>query len=139
MSTMSMRRLAALSTGVVIASAAVGSTAIASTHSPVYTHKDSGRTVHLNTGTVFKIRLKTCADCGDSWSWKHRPNHHVIKQLHRLHVVSTVKPPAVGGIAHTVARFKVVGTGTTSLVLVEKGPSGKRIAHFKLTQAPLNY
>jgi predicted secreted protein len=134
-STRTIRRITAASTAALITSVAVTSTATATTRTPVYTHKDTGRTVHLARGTVFAVKLRTCTDCGDSWHWKNRPNSHIVKQLSKR-IVSHVKPPAVGGIATTVYRFKVVGTGTTRMVLVEKGPSGQRISHFRLTTAP---
>jgi len=107
-----IRRSAALSTGVVAASVGLAASAIAGSHSPVYTHKDSGRTVRLAVGTVFTVKLRTCSDCGDSWHWVHRPKHHVVKLLSKR-IVTHVKPPAVGGIANTVYRFKVVGVGRT--------------------------
>jgi hypothetical protein len=128
-----LRRVTALSACVLMSSAAVASTAVAGS-TPVYTHKDSGTTVHLGRGTIFKVKLKTCTDCGDAWHWRHRPNRHIVKQLSKR-VVSHVQPPAVGGMATTIYRFKVVGTGTTTMRLVETNPSGKRISRFRLTEA----
>ena len=131
--TPSRLRFAAVSTAVVAAAVGVATTAAASGTSPVYTHKDSGRTVHLAVGSVFRVSLRTCTDCGDSWHWVHRPDPHIVK-LVRKRVVSNVQPPAVGGIAHTIYRFKVVAVGRTREVLVEKGPSGTAISHFRLRE-----
>lgn len=107
--------------------------AAASGTTPVYKHKDSGRTVHLAVGSKFKVSLRTCADCGDRWSWVHRPDAQVVKLVSKR-VVSHVVPPAVGGIASTVYTFKVVGAGRTTEKLVEKGPSGMTVSHFHLTE-----
>lgn len=129
----SARQLAtlAISLGALIASPAT--TAVASGTSPVYTHHDTGRTVHLSVGATFEVKLATCADCGDSWHWVHRPSKHIVKELSKR-IVTKVKPPEVGGMATTIYRFKVVGGGTTHEGLVETGPSGKSISHFRLTE-----
>jgi hypothetical protein len=133
-----MRRIAAGSIAALVASTAVA-TAAGATSTPVYTHKDSGRTIHLSPGTVFKVKLRTCTDCGDAWHWKHRPDHTVVKLLSKR-IVSHVTPPAVGGVATTVYRLKVVGPGTTRMVLVERNPSGTAISHFRLRQSwPTSY
>ena len=129
-----LHRIAAASTAALITSTAVATAATAATSTPVYTHKDSGRTIHLAVGTVFKVKLRNCADCGDLWHWKHRPDRHVVKVLSKR-IVSHVQPPAVGGIATTIYRLKVVGHGTTKLVLVETSPSGQAIKHFRLTES----
>jgi hypothetical protein len=128
-----VRRFAALSTAVLATSVGLATTAVASSTAPTYTHRDTGRTVHLAVGKVFRVRLLTCADCGDSWKWVHRPHAGVVKLVSKR-VVSEAKPPAVGGEAHTVYRFKVVGAGRTHEGLTEIGPSGKAMAHFRLTE-----
>lgn len=126
-------QLAAGSIVAVTASAAAMPAAGANGSTPTYTHRDSGRVVHLAVGTVFRVDLRTCADCGDSWRWVHRPDRQVVK-LVRERVVSTAKPPQVGGMARTIYRFRVVGVGRTREVLVENGPSGKALSHFRLTE-----
>jgi hypothetical protein len=131
--TRGVRPLAAVSIAVLATSAGLATTAIAGSTSPTYTHKDTGRTVHLAVGTEFRVSLRTCADCGDSWKWAHRPDAGVVKLLSKR-VVSKAKPPAVGGEASTIYTFKVVGAGRTHEGLTEIGPSGKVIAHFRLTE-----
>lgn len=117
----------------VASAAALGMPAATAAGPPVYHHAASGRTVHLTVGTRFSVELKTCADCGYSWKFAHRPDHSVVKVL-GSHVVSHAKPPAVGGEATTIYRFKVVGTGRTTFRLVEHAPSGKVSSHFRLTE-----
>jgi hypothetical protein len=131
------RRIAAVSTLAVATTVALSSTAVATGTPPTYTHKDSGRTVHLAVGTIFRVKLRTCTDCGDAWRWVHRPNQAVVKLLSKR-VVSTVKPPAVGGVAQTIYRFKVVGAGLARERLVERGPAGAAVAHFRLIELTHN-
>jgi predicted secreted protein len=134
-SSRTVRRIAATTIGIVIASTTAASATSAST-GPVFHHRDSGRTVHLKVGTVFTLKLKGCPTCGYDWNWKHHPNHHIVKQIDKpAHWVSHLKPGETGGFATKVYRFKVVGAGTTRLVLVEKSPAGKVSSHFRLTQA----
>jgi predicted secreted protein len=120
--------------GLAVAAPATGSAATAT--EPVYTHADSGHTEHLRVGTVFKVRLRGCGDCGDSWSFSKRPNAHVVKVLRRR-VVPEAKPPAVGGYDHTVWTMKVVGRGSTTMRIAEHAAAegGKVIKRFRLTIA----
>ena len=140
-SSRTIRRVAAASTVALVTSASVASAAAAgTTTTPVYTHKDSGRTIHLKVGTIFKVKLKTCFDCGDSWHWKHRPDHHIVKLLRKHQVAPNLQPGETGGIGRTIYKFKVVGRGATRLVLVEDNPSGNVISHFRLRQSwPTSY
>jgi hypothetical protein len=108
--------------------------AAATSHEPVYTHADSGHTEHLAVGTTFKVRLRGCGDCGDSWSFPKRPDPHVVKILSRR-VIAEAKPPAVGGYDHTVWTMKVVGRGSTTMRMAEHAATegGKVIKRFRLT------
>jgi hypothetical protein len=49
--------------------------------------------VHDSVGATFEVKLATCADCGDSWRWVHRPGKHIVKELSKR-IVTNVKPPA---------------------------------------------
>lgn len=133
MTNFSSRRLFTVAAAVAVSCSSLGLAAAAGGSGPVYKHKDSGRTVHPAVGTTFKVSLRTCADCGDAWHWAHRPNAAVVKLVSKR-VVSHVVPPAVGGYASTIYKFKVVGAGRTTEKLVETGPSGKTISHFRLTE-----
>ncbi len=97
-------------------------------------YSDSGRTVHVSKGATFKVRLKGCGDCGDYWSFSHRPDKAVVKVVSRR-VVAAAKPPAVGGYDHTIWTMKAVGRGTTTMRMAEHSASqhGKVIKRFSLT------
>ena len=100
---------------------------------PVYTQANNKQTVSLSEGTVFKVRLKACEDCGDSWHWKVRPDAHIVKVL-RKKDVSSAKPPAVGGINTITWTMKVVGSGDTEIMLVKRSAqqSNKVVKRFTL-------
>jgi predicted secreted protein len=108
--------------------------AAASSSTPVYTQKNSGQTVSATVGSKFKIRLKACGDCGDSWSFKQRFDRTVVK-LVRTNKTSSATPPAVGGIDTLTWTYKVVGGGTTTVRMVERSASDhqKVIKRFTLT------
>ena len=112
----------------------VASPASAAGSIPIYTHADNGKTEHLAVGTKFKVRLKGCGDCGDTWSFKQKPDPHVVKVLGR-NVYTEAQPPAVGGYDHTVWTMRVVGNGTTTMRMVERSASqnNKVIKRFSLT------
>lgn len=100
----------------------------------VYHQKDSGRTIHITRGEKFKVRLKACGDCGNSWSFSHRPAKAIVKFLGKS-TRSTATPPAVGGEDIVTWRFKGVGAGTTKIRLAEHSASegNKVIKRFSLT------
>jgi predicted secreted protein len=109
-------------------------TSAATTSTPVYTQKDSGRTVHPSQGSKFKIRLKTCADCGDSWSFTKRFDKNVVK-LVRTTKSSSATPPAVGGVETITWLYKVVGPGSATVKMAQRSASqsNKVIKRFTLT------
>ena len=99
----------------------------------VFTNADSGKTATLTAGTTFKVRLKGCGDCGDSWSFSHRPSTKVVKVVKRQ-VIPVAKPGMVGGYNHTVWTMEAVGQGTTTMRMAEHSASqGKVIKRFSLT------
>jgi predicted secreted protein len=133
---MLIKRTIAVSIATAVSSLLLATGAVTATASAtrVYTHADSGRTVHLKIGTTFKVNLKTCADCGDAWHFTKRPSIGVVRLVSK-HVVSHNKPPVVGGFARTIYRFKVVGAGRTTERMVETGPgNGHVVGRFKLTE-----
>jgi predicted secreted protein len=117
--TKTFARIALLSAASTVALAPLADSASASSRTPVYTHADNNETHHLQVGQTFKVRLKACGDCGDSWHWKVRPDSDVLKVTDRKSV-SSATPPAVGGINTITWTFKVVGKGDTELRLVER-------------------
>ncbi|MGN6474687.1 MAG: protease inhibitor I42 family protein [Mycobacteriales bacterium] len=114
--------------------AATPATAAATSTVHVYHQKDSGRTIHITRGEKFKVRLKACGDCGDSWSFSHRPAKTIVKYLGKT-TRSTATPPAVGGEDIVTWTFKGVGAGTTKIGLAEHAASqgNKVIKRFSLT------
>jgi predicted secreted protein len=129
-----MRKLTTAAATLVFCAGFVTSAGAAgSSTAPVYTLKDSGKTVHLAKHHTFKIRLKTAADSGYEWKFTHRPDPTIVKVV-RKRVRST--PGQIGGYAHTVITLKTVGAGTTREKLVEKRPfgTGKLIGTFSLTE-----
>lgn len=106
----------------------------ATSSTPVYTQKKSGQTVSATVGSKFKIRLKACGDCGDSWSFSRRFDKNIVK-LVRANKTTSATPPAVGGIDTLTWTYKAVGGGTTTVKMVERSASQRQkvIKRFTLT------
>ncbi|HVV76359.1 MAG TPA: protease inhibitor I42 family protein [Mycobacteriales bacterium] len=132
--TQTIARVALISSALLVAAAPIADSASAAAATHVYKQSDSGKTVSLSKGTVFKVRLKVCEDCGYSWSWKHRPDAKVVKVVKKRDV-SSAKPPAVGGINTVTWTMKVVGRGDTKLKLVQHSPAQQVTKRFKLSIA----
>lgn len=117
-----------------LAGIASAQAAVTATSPVVYHAGSSGKTVIVTQGTTFKISLEACGDCGDSWSFSHRPASSIVKVTgHKT--VSEAKPPAVGGQDHQIWTFKARHNGTTTIRLVERSAekSNKVIKHYSLT------
>ncbi|HVY10412.1 MAG TPA: protease inhibitor I42 family protein [Mycobacteriales bacterium] len=105
-------------------------------HKPTVFHRSSsGMTVSMKKGKTFKVSLHGCGDCGDYWSYGHRPDRKVLAKAAKTRTVSEAPPGAVGGTDHRVWTFKAVGRGTTTMRMVEHSAShhNKVIARFTLT------
>ena len=128
------RFLVAVSALVLTAGPLAGSASAATSGPHVYKQADSGRTVGLTYGSKLKVRLKVCEDCGDRWSFAHRPDAKTLKLVHKTDV-SSATPPAVGGINTVTWTFKGVGYGKTTLKLVKRSASqGQKVTkRFSLT------
>ncbi|HWC36213.1 MAG TPA: protease inhibitor I42 family protein [Mycobacteriales bacterium] len=126
------RILIAASAAAAIVAGPLAGTALAGFNGPVYTKADSGHTEQITKGTTFKIRLKNCADCGDAWSFKTKFDSRYVKLIGKTKK-SSATPPAVGGIDTDTWTYKVVGKGTTTVKMVQKGPSQKVIKRYTLT------
>lgn len=100
----------------------------------VYHDKASGHTISVAEGKTFKVSLEACGDCGQHWSFTHRPAAATVEVEHRR-VVSDAKPPAVGGNDHTIWTFRAVSTGKTTMRMVERSADdgNKVIKRFTLT------
>ena len=92
-------------------------------------------TFAVKEGKTFKVSLRACGDCGDHWSYQHRPDASVLKQIGTPKTVSEAPAGAVGGNNHKVWTFKAVGKGTTKMRMVERTARNhnKVIDHFTLT------
>ncbi|HEX3705204.1 MAG TPA: protease inhibitor I42 family protein [Mycobacteriales bacterium] len=103
-------------------------------HPIVFDHHDSGRAISVTRGTTFKVSLEACGDCGQYWSFAHRPAGATLKVEKKL-VKPDAKPPAVGGNDHTIWTFRGVGKGRTTMRIVERSAENRQkiIKHFTLT------
>lgn len=137
---MTSRRLALILSTAAVAAAPVMTAASAApsqpaAHERVFGYADSGRTVNVSNGATFQVRLENCADCGQQWHFVRRPAARTVTVVSR-HEVSTAKPPAVGGDAHTIWTFHATrNPGKTSMEMVETSAErgGKVIKRFTLT------
>lgn len=120
----------AMSTPFVATATAAPATAKVTT----YSIKNSGQTVSMVRGTVFKVHLHYCGDCGDSWSFAQKPAPRIVAFEGRKNT-STAKPPAVGGENDGYWTFKATGPGTTKIRLAEHSAqkSGQVTKRFTLT------
>ncbi|MBV9485246.1 MAG: protease inhibitor I42 family protein [Frankiaceae bacterium] len=102
---------------------------------PVYTVKDSHRTVHLSVGKKFKVRTKVNSGTGYKWRWQKHPDRDVVRYKVKTVRKVVYKPPRPGSPITTTYKFKVVGTGTTTLKLRLVGPTSKVAKRIVLTQS----
>jgi predicted secreted protein len=124
--------VALLSAAFLVGFTPIAQPASAASAAKVYTHADSGDTVHVASGTKFKVRLKVCETCGYRWSFANHPRKSVLRLEHKSDV-SSAKPPAVGGINTVTWTYQAVHAGKTTMKLVERSPAGKVAKHFRLT------
>jgi curli biogenesis system outer membrane secretion channel CsgG len=138
---MILRRTVVLATTAAAIAAPLMTSATASTSGlratssgKVYTYANNGQTVSFAKVTTFKVRLQNCADCGEQWHFVVKPSSRQLNLVSRREV-STAKPPAVGGEAHTIWTFQTTrNPGRTTMVMAETSAEkgGKTIKRFTL-------
>jgi predicted secreted protein len=94
----------------------------------------SGRSLVLQRCDRLTIRLTESFDGGYAWTVSHRPASRIL-ELVSNQAVRTEPAGVVGGTDERVVVYRAVGTGTTSLRLIESRSlqRGSQIATFALS------
>jgi predicted secreted protein len=123
----------ALASATPLAAVAAATPAPVAAKGAVYHQKDSGRTVNAFVGKAFKVRLEVCGDCGDSLKLI-TPSPRVLRVEHRS-LVSTAKPPAVGGEQFETWTFEAKNPGKATIRVTQTSAQrgGKTSPRFHLT------
>jgi predicted secreted protein len=110
--------------------AAAASPSATSVGTTTYNGTQSGKTIMVKPGAVFKVHLHYCSDCGDNWVFSRKPAATTVAFEGRKNT-STAKAPAVGGENDGYWTFKAVGKGTTTIGLAEHSAEKKDDAVIK--------
>ena len=99
------------------------------------THSSSGKTLGLKKGHELAVDLRTVYTAGYEWFWTQRPAKGVVKVVSKRLKPYPHKSGEVGYPYHTIFLLKAVGSGTTTIKLVERRSFDKTdvAAHFALT------